>query len=946
MLPLLVALTLAAASEPDPARGAREIVRDAEIAVERGDTAVYMATWRRRWTADSSDPAAIFARGTIERLTYRYSEAFRDFSRLKALPAAQPGWAAYAALGEAEMLFISGRYAEAGTASTAALAQARAASDSSAQVLALVSLGILRLRTHPPAVGLATFDSAARVLPSGDAELSARVRCGRASVLARTARLVAVSEARSGAALAHQAGARRVEVNCLHIAASAYERLGRLYAADRLLDTAAALARQLGDRRELATILQWRGYAAFERQQFDSAQRLLGRALIEGELAGSLSPQAWSSENLAEVSMALDDPVSAEAHMTRALALMRKLGDQWGTTVSLGLLAEAALSSGDLDHAQQLYTELVDRATQSTDTSLVGDFEVRLAAIAARRHDWAAASAQLDRAADAYRHTGRRGTQVAFYYERGLIALWRGDPATAERLFKSDLATSDTGEHVSRYLAQTRLASARLARADTGDAERWLTRATDELDNWRRSLSDSSLRVLAFQVLDRFGGEELGTASVLAAIAASGHTAAAFELAERRRARELRDRLLRARSVRALGDHRRELPAISQRAPLTLDAVRRAIPDSNTALLELITGRGVQPTTMIAVTTGGSFVWRLPPVDSMRAGIARWLAVIGSDLSDSIPSAQLGGMLLAPAIARLPASITRLIIIPEDALHRVPFAALRVDGRRLIERYAVHVAPSAAIAVSLWSVPAAARPPRMLAFGDPHFPHDDPLDAPETRAHFAVFAAQGGLTSLPGSADEARTAARFWPQSDVLLGDAASQANLERRRVDQYRLLHFATHTQVDERAPGRSAIALAAGGGFDGFVSAADLGALRLDADLVMLSGCGTALGPIVGGEGILGLTSALLEAGAHSVVATLWPVSDRSSVALVEGFYRALASGAAASDALRSAQLEALRHRAPTRDWAAFELTGNGFVRPATRATRATPTRAASGR
>ena len=54
------------------------------------------------------------------------------------------------------------------------------------------------------------------------------------------------------------------------------------YAADRLLDTAATLARTLGDRRELATILQWRGYAAFERQQLDSAQRLLGEAIVEG----------------------------------------------------------------------------------------------------------------------------------------------------------------------------------------------------------------------------------------------------------------------------------------------------------------------------------------------------------------------------------------------------------------------------------------------------------------------------------------------------------------------------------------------------------------------------------------------------------------------------------------------------------------------------------------
>jgi CHAT domain-containing protein len=83
------------------------------------------------------------------------------------------------------------------------------------------------------------------------------------------------------------------------------------------------------------------------------------------------------------------------------------------------------------------------------------------------------------------------------------------------------------------------------------------------------------------------------------------------------------------------------------------------------------------------------------------------------------------------------------------------------------------------------------------------------------------------------------------------------------------------------------------------------------------------------VGGEGILGLTGPLLQAGSHSVVATLWPVSDRGSADFVQSFYRFLASGMRATDALRSAQLESIAHGAPPRDWAAFELTGDGFVR-----------------
>jgi CHAT domain-containing protein len=133
----------------------------------------------------------------------------------------------------------------------------------------------------------------------------------------------------------------------------------------------------------------------------------------------------------------------------------------------------------------------------------------------------------------------------------------------------------------------------------------------------------------------------------------------------------------------------------------------------------------------------------------------------------------------------------------------------------------------------------------------------------------------------------------------------------------------------VDERAPGRSAIALAAGGGQDGFVTSADLAGLRLNADLVMLSGCSTALGVLVDGEGILGMTGPLLQAGARSVIATLWPVNDRSSEEFVTRFYGFLASGSTAAEALRLAQLDAIRRERPTRDWAAFVLTGDGFVR-----------------
>jgi CHAT domain-containing protein len=720
---------------------------------------------------------------------------------------------------------------------------------------------------------------------------------------------------------------------CLHVAASGYERLGRIYAADRLFDTAGALARALGDHRELASILQWRGYAAFEREQIDSAQRLLGEANIEAEATGGVSVMAWSAINLGQVSVALDDPVSADANMTRALALMRQLGDEWGTTVALGYVAELALQAGDIDRADTLFRELDQRLARAGDATTAAQSKLSLASIAARRRDWPRSLALLDSAGAELRSAGRSAAEATLPYEHGVIALWRNQPAEADRLLRLSLAQTAAGEHVSRYIGQSRLAAARLALGDTLDAERWLSIATDEVDGWRRGLSDSTLRAFAFQITDRFGGPDLGTASVLGAVAASGNLASAFELAERRRARQLRDRLLRTREAAPMAKGAHVALALDA-SSLTISAVAHALP-AKAALVELITGRGGQPTTAIVITRSDAFSVPIAPIDSMRSEIARLLAIIHAGNSDTVVAARLGSAILGGVAKRLPWGITDLILLPEDALHRVPFAALIVNRRRIVERYSVHVAPSAAVALSLWGERRPPGPARMLAFGGARFPSDNVRDAPATRAYFAEFAPNGGLTALEASATEARDAARHWARSQALLGADASEANLKHLPLEQYRLLHLATHAQVDERAPGRSAIALAAGGGEDGFVTSADLGALRLNADLVMLSGCSTALGVLVDGEGILGLTGPLLQAGAHSVVATLWPVNDRASADFVQRFYGFLARGSTAADALRLAQIDAIQRGVPTRDWAPFVLTGDGFVRVSAPAT-----------
>jgi CHAT domain-containing protein len=146
-------------------------------------------------------------------------------------------------------------------------------------------------------------------------------------------------------------------------------------------------------------------------------------------------------------------------------------------------------------------------------------------------------------------------------------------------------------------------------------------------------------------------------------------------------------------------------------------------------------------------------------------------------------------------------------------------------------------------------------------------------------------------------------------------------------------VLHLATHALVDDRVLTRSAIALAPSAGEDGLVDPSELAAMRIDAELVVLSGCRTAGGVVLEGEGVQGLTEPLLEAGARAIVASNWAVGDRTTLPFIDRFYAHMARGLRAGDALRAAKLDALRDGVRPSTWAAFTIVGDARVRPALR-------------
>jgi len=162
-----------------------------------------------------------------------------------------------------------------------------------------------------------------------------------------------------------------------------------------------------------------------------------------------------------------------------------------------------------------------------------------------------------------------------------------------------------------------------------------------------------------------------------------------------------------------------------------------------------------------------------------------------------------------------------------------------------------------------------------------------------------------------------------------LLGTSATEAAFKTAKLADYRVIHLAVHGFADPTFPDRAAVVLLSdrSAGEDGFLQASEIVQLHLDADLVVLSACDTAVGPLQGQEGIANLSKAFLLAGARAVVSTLWQIDDSSSLFLMKHFYAHLLEKRSPASALTAAKRDMLRtfgQKAVPYQWAAFTIEG----------------------
>ncbi len=264
-----------------------------------------------------------------------------------------------------------------------------------------------------------------------------------------------------------------------------------------------------------------------------------------------------------------------------------------------------------------------------------------------------------------------------------------------------------------------------------------------------------------------------------------------------------------------------------------------------------------------------------------------------------------------------------LIIVADGDLHLLPFSALFDEfGRYLVETKSVTMAPSGTVLNLLRARVDTAAVNRPYLGVAPWTESGD--EKPWILRAVSFDSKAADLPALPESRDEVESIAAIVPRpSTVLIGPEATRRNFENLPLSRYRVLHLALHGLVDPVFPDRSALVFAPSKGDDGHLEARDIRRLHLNAELVTLSACDTAVGP-VGAAGVESLDTAFIEAGANSVVSTLWELEDRSSDKFMKAFYQHL-NRENKADALRDAKLDLLRTGSPPYYWASYELVGD---------------------
>ena len=400
----------------------------------------------------------------------------------------------------------------------------------------------------------------------------------------------------------------------------------------------------------------------------------------------------------------------------------------------------------------------------------------------------------------------------------------------------------------------------------------------------------------------------------------------AFELAERCRARSLRD--LVSNAPRTIEDTvTPDLQAQQIAPPLSLAEIQSRMQQQ----AQLVQYTVLKERLLIwVVTPGRPLVSRERKVSAaeLESGVTAYLSLIAKNSpeheAELVESAQRLYRWVIEPVADVLDKDKILCLSPDKVLNKLPFAALIQPGssRFLLEEYSLLFTPSATMFV-ICSEAAVAKEnvaeEKLLVVGDPSF---DRSDFPLT-------------PYLASARHEAESIADLYRQPKKLIGEQASKRRLL-KEMDKFDLLHLALHCVVDARSPMRSKLLLADEGNDDpssDVLQAYEIYSLPMERlRLVILSACRSGVERYYGGEGMVGISRPFIAKGVPLVVASLWDVDSDATTELMIRFHQFRREPMATLEALRQAELSLMRDSTlPYRHpyfWASFASIG-GYAR-----------------
>jgi len=693
---------------------------------------------------------------------------------------------------------------------------------------------------------------------------------------------------------------------------------------------------------DVARTLNNLGLAVWFRGKSHEAEQYYGESLrIKEKLAPESLEVAMVLHNLAEVAVDRRDLNQAEAYLQRSLALKERLAPGSSTVAtSLSTLGTVALRRGDTAEAKRYYDRAAAiRERVSPESVELASVLADLGTVAMRQGRFSDARSLFERAISIVET--QRGRLPSTEARAFLLAKYQG---AYTGLLRANVALQDLPAAFyacERARARSLLDLLAAAHVDVREGiDPALAERERALQGDLNAKARQQTRLLAGKHSEQ---DAMALTNDVAALSAK------FDDVEA--------------TIRAASPH---YAALTQPQPLGLEAIQKQVLDDGALLLEYSLGE--ESSYVFAVTSTSIHCYRLPS-RAVIERLARSVYELAYSRSRSEPgdssvekqaqidypkiAARLSRMILAPVAGRL--GRKRLLIVADGALQQIPFATLldpdATTPRALLAAHEIVNVPSASV-LAAQRCDLAGREPAdrdIAIFADPVFePTDERVKpglkpAPGTRGASAsrkvaigsrqIDTARTAIPRLRYSRQEAAAILAVAPRQHGLyaLDFDATKARTTGPEIARFRIVHFATHAMLDNDHPELSGIVLSLvnrqGKEIDGFLRLNEIYNLRLKADLVVLSGCETALGQQVEGEGLIGLTRGFLYAGATRVVASLWKVDDSVTAKLMGRFYEAmLREKKSPAAALREAQLEMSRDPQwhDPYYWAGFQLQG----------------------